>query len=117
MRVSSDTRDAAVHRAHAGWFTLRHMKPTLKPISSVEHDGRKYGVAEHQEGDHVCHLPYRTMKEGENLVGQNVALVDKDGGFEMLTPGTRVCGGPAQVATEDYRRGWEATFGARGGVS
>ena len=93
-------------------------KPTLKPISSVERDGRHYGVAEHQDGDHACHLPYYTMKEGENLAGRNIAIVDqRDGSFEMLIPGTRPCGGPAQVATEAFRNGWEATFGARGGVS
>ena len=93
-------------------------KPTLKPLSSAEHDGRQYGIAEHQDGDHTCHLPYQTMKEGENLVGQNVAIVSKDGSYEMLTPGTRLCaGGPAQVATEEYRSGWERTFNARGGVS
>jgi hypothetical protein len=93
-------------------------KPTIKPISSVERDGRHYGVAEHQDGDHACHLPYYTMKEGENLAGQNAVIVGKDGSFEMLTPGARLCaGGPAQVATEAFRNGWEATFGARGGVS
>jgi hypothetical protein len=90
-------------------------KPTLKPLPGVEHDGRLYGVAEHQDGDHTCHVPYHTIKEGENLMGRNVAIVDKDGSFEML--GKLTCSGPPQVATEAYRNGWEATFGARGGVS
>jgi hypothetical protein len=90
---------------------------TLKPKTSTEHGGRHYGIAEHQDGEHVCHVPYRTVKEGENIAGQNVAIVGKDGSFEMLTPGTRPCAGPVQVATEHYRRGWEKTFGARGGVS
>lgn len=92
-------------------------KPTLKPVSSVERDGCYYGVAEHKDGDHTCHLPFRTFKEGENLVGQNAVIVSKDGSFEMLTPGTRPCSGPAQVATADYRRNWETTFGAHGGIS
>ncbi len=93
-------------------------KPTLKPISSAERDGRYHGIAEHKDGDHTCHLPFRTFKEGENLVGQNAVIVSKDGSYEMLTPGARLCaGGPAQVATEEFRSGWEATFGARGGVS
>ncbi len=93
------------------------MTATLKPKTSIEHNGRHFGVAEHQDGDHTCHMPYRTIKEGENIAGQNVAIVHKDGSFEMLTPGTRPCSGPPQVATEEYRRGWEQTFGARGGVS
>lgn len=29
------------------------MKPALKPITSTEHEGREYGVAEHREGDHA----------------------------------------------------------------
>ena len=90
---------------------------TLKPKTFTEHDGRLYGIAEHREDDHVCHVPYRVAQEGDNLAGQNVAIVSKDGSYEMLTPGTKVCSGPAQVATEAYRNGWEATFGARGGVS
>jgi hypothetical protein len=90
---------------------------TLKPLSSIEHDGRQFGVAEHQDGDHVCHVPYRTLKEGENIAGQTVAIVDKDGSFEMLAPGTKPCSGPAKVATKEYRNGWEAIFGTRGGVS
>lgn len=93
------------------------MSATLKPKTSIEHNGVRFGVAEHQDGEHVCHVPYRTMREGENIAGQNVAIVDKDGSFEMLTPGTRPCGGPAQVATEEFRNGWERTFGTRGGVS
>jgi hypothetical protein len=89
------------------------MKPTLKPMTSIEHDGRHYGVAEHRDGDHVCHVPFHTFKDGENMAGRNAAIIHRDGSFEMLTPGAKPC----QVATEQYRRGWEATFGARGGVS
>jgi hypothetical protein len=93
------------------------MKPTLRPISSIEHEGRQFGIAEHTDGDHVCHMPYRAIREGENIAGMNAAIVHQDGSFEMMQPGTRPCGGPAQVATEAYKRGWEETFGARGGVS
>lgn len=95
------------------------MKPTLKRLSPpVEHNGRRSGVAEHTDGDHTCHMPYREVQEGENLAGQNAVIVSKDGSYEMLTPGTKLaCGGPPQVATEAYRNGWEQTFGSRGGVS
>ena len=94
-----------------------HMKPTLKPKTSFFADGRRYGIAEHQDGDHTCHVPYRTAREGENIAGQNMAIVKEDGTYEMLMPGTKPCDGPAQVATAQYRNGWERAFGARGGVS
>ena len=38
-------------------------------------------------------------------------------GAEAAQSAVRPTGGPAQVATEEYRRNWEATFGARGGIS
>jgi hypothetical protein len=86
------------------------MTATLKPKTSFEHDGRRFGIAEHRDEEHVCHVPYRTLKDGENIAGQNVAFVHENGKYEMLTPGTKPCSGPAQVATEQYRRGWEETF-------
>jgi hypothetical protein len=99
--------------------TAPKIKPTLKPITSFFADGHRYGVAEHRNGDHTCHTAYREVREGENLVGLNAAVVGKDGSYEMVNPGTEPCSGsgPAQVATESYRNGWEATFRVRGGVS
>jgi len=93
------------------------VKPTLRPVSAVKHEGRHVGIAEHTDGDHVCHMPYREVLEGENLAGTDAVIVRGDGSYEMVNPGTKLRCGPAQVATEAFRNGWEATFGARGGVS
>lgn len=90
------------------------MTATLKPKTSFIADGRRFGIAEHKDGDHVCHVPYSSVKEGENIAGrQGIAIVKEDGSYEMLTPGAKPCSGPAQVATEQYRRGWEEAFGRR----
>lgn len=83
------------------------------------------GVAVHTDGDHACTGEFSVIRQGENIAGRKVALVrPKEGTYEVLDGSTgqtggKLCGGdgPAQVATEPYRKHWEQTFGARGGVS
>lgn len=58
-------------------------------------------------------VPGRPMAPGEECV----ALMDLgDGSYEIIDSyvhGEKA--GPAQVATEDYRTGWDRTFNAPGG--
>jgi hypothetical protein len=84
------------------------MKPTLKPMTAFDHNGRRYGIAEHRDGDHTCHVPYHTMREGENLVGQKVVIVHGDGSFEMPVP-SRYRELPARVGA-DVRDAWRSVL-------
>ena len=80
------------------------------------------GVAVHTDGDHVCFGEYGRPKQGQNLAGLKLITIDEQKGEYQAVDtggGAKLCagGGPAQVATEEYRESWERTFGARGGVS
>lgn len=81
------------------------------------------GIATFTQGTRETQVPYRHVQEGENLAGQCVLTVYKDGRFERIDTGPKGASwtgrsiGPAQVATDMYRTSWERTFGDRGGIS
>jgi len=61
----------------------------------------------------------RPMREGEPMVGGGVCLEHKEGHVYAVVHevpsmvATMDRSGPAQVATDDYRQGWDRIFGSR----
>jgi len=92
-------------------------KDLIRPVGPLP-DG--YVAISRHRPDHTTEMviarraiPGKPMATGEEYVSlKNLG----DGSYEVT--GSYVHGtksGPAQVATEDFRAGWERTFPARGG--
>lgn len=88
------------------------------------------GPTENEGGFHVLRRredtielgEVRALKEGQPIHGEVVRLHAREDNerifnVEVLVPSSQKApkslGRPAQIATDDYRRNWEAIFGAR----
>ena len=91
-------------------------KDIIRPIQPMP-DGRTL-VERHRPG-HTTELAYvEPPQDGKVLApGEEIATTRArgDGTHEIVDSYVRPGGKPAQVATEEYRNGWQRTFSSRGG--
>jgi hypothetical protein len=64
------------------------------------------------------------LVEGKPITGELISMKQRedvpflyDVKSELPAPETRTTPGPSQVATDSYRKGWDAVFGGRGRAS
>ena len=65
-------------------------------------------IAEHEDGTLSA---FSTLKEGEAIHGDLVELEPVEGQPRRYTCRTIYRHGPAKVSSDEYRTGWDATFG------
>jgi hypothetical protein len=106
-------------------------KPGRKPDRQLDDVALVFGRTDDQEGlqilrrrgnDHPVELgTLRPLREGRPIAGEVISLKPR-GDYPFLCDvkvelpqddATRSADGPAQVATDEYRTGWEAIFGRR----
>lgn len=95
-------------------------KPKLSDIALVfdqTDDRQGYQILRRRAEDRPFEIgTIRPLEEGKPIEGEVVTMRRRKDipvlfDVEVQLPETRRADGPAQVATEDYRRGWDAIWG------
>jgi hypothetical protein len=96
----------------------------LAMVFGPSDDGQGYRMLRRRAGTDVVEAgTIRPLQEGRAITGEVVSLeqrpeapflFDCETDHELSTPGMHPQnGGPPQVATDQYRRGWDAIWGSR----
>jgi hypothetical protein len=98
----------------------------LAMVFGPSEDGEGFRMMRRRAGTDVVDVgTIRPLQEGRNISGEVVSLAprpeapflfDCETDHELSTPREQAqpLSGPPQVATEEYRRGWDAIWGSRG---
>jgi len=104
---------------------MARRKKDLALVYGRAEDGDGYKVLRQRAGSATVEAGMvRALRSGRAISGEVVTLeqrpespflfdVQTDEELSTSTPPAATRGGPPQVATEDYRRGWDAIWGQR----
>jgi hypothetical protein len=98
-------------------------KKDLALVFGPSADGEGFNVLRRRAGSTAVEAgTLRPLREGRSILGEVVRLepreeapflFDCETDEELSTVSAQALAGPPQVATEEYRRGWDAIWGSR----
>jgi len=110
-------------RKPSGRRGVRKQKKDLALVFGPSADGEGWSVLRRRAGSKTVEAgTLRPLREGRAITGEVVHLApreeapflfDCETDEELSTPAAPALAGPPQVATEEYRRGWDAIWGTR----